>query len=222
MTSILAPIPFQWLARCDYKSTLLQLKHQASMLADTGHGEIIWTCEHHAVYTTGRRAMDNRIQHKLPAPLLITDRGGETTYHGPGQIMLYPIIHVRQRGLSVRQYIHILEQSAINLLASLGIQACRQTRMPGVWVPEGKIAAIGIRIARGVAYHGMALNICVDMSYFDAINPCGLGKKAANLQHDGTPKTDLSELALAWSRSLNACIDEAAESKHAILGSFTK
>jgi len=95
--------------------------------------------------------------------------------------MLYPIIHLRQHGIHVRQYIDMLEAATLMLLQKYHIHVHRREGKPGIWTEQGKIAAIGIRVSQGIAYHGMALNVNVDMRYFDAINPCGLGLKAVNM-----------------------------------------
>jgi lipoyl(octanoyl) transferase len=158
-----------------------KMREQAEAIASGTADELIWSCEHDPVYTTGQRGIDNRIQH-LDAPLLQTDRGGETTFHGPGQAMLYPLIDLRRRGLGVRVYVHKLEQSCIDLLQQeYGIDADRRCGLPGVWTEAGKIAALGIRIRNGIAYHGMALNNDVDLKWFAAIRPCGTTLPVTNL-----------------------------------------
>lgn len=176
------------------------LQARAAAVADGSAAEIIWTCEHEAVYTTGRRGIDNRLGGELPAPMIATDRGGEMTFHGPGQIMLYPVIDLRQRAMSVRDYVHLLEQSCIDLLAGLGVDADRRSGFPGVWLEKGKIAALGVRVTRGVAYHGMALNVDVDARWFAAIDPCGLGLPAISLARRITPPPSQG-LADCW----NSC-----------------
>ncbi|HKJ82713.1 MAG TPA: lipoyl(octanoyl) transferase LipB [Mariprofundaceae bacterium] len=149
------------------------MRGQAEAIAANDAEEVIWGCEHEPVYTTGQRGIDNRL-HRLDAPLVQTDRGGETTFHGPGQVMLYPFVHLRRRGLGVRTYVHHLEQACIDLLQQeYGIDAERRCGLPGVWTESGKIAALGIRIRSGIAYHGMALNADVEMKWFNAIRPCG-------------------------------------------------
>ena len=172
-------------------------------MATSEESEIIWSCEHEPVYTTGRRAIDNREQPTLPAPLVYTDRGGETTFHGTGQIMLYPIVHLKKRHITPKQYVSLLEQSAINLLAALGVTAERRCGLPGVWTKEGKIVAIGLRIRNGVAYHGMALNVNVDASWFSAINPCGTGKRSVNLCDYVASTHNLESIASQWGNQLN-------------------
>jgi len=187
----------KWLGRRDYSQQWKMLQHHAHELAQYRTDEMVFGCEHHAVYTTGKRAIDNRHSTRL-APLLMTDRGGETTFHGLGQVMFYPVIHLRQRGMSVRQYIETLENSAIQLLEHYGIAGHKCCGKPGVWTVKGKIVAIGIRVRNGVAYHGMALNVHVDMTYFDAINPCGLGLKAANMCDFQKQYPPLSDIFQTW------------------------
>jgi len=131
--------------------------------------------------------------------MIAVDRGGETTFHGPGQIMLYPVIHLRQRDITVREYVHLLEQSCIDLLTGMGVDADRRTGFPGVWLEQGKIAALGVRVTHGVVYHGMALNVNVDARWFAAIDPCGLGLPAISLTSRITPPS-LQELADRWNR----------------------
>jgi len=169
-----------WLGRQPYLPLWQRMQQRAADIAAGCGDEVIWTCEHEPVYTTGRRGIDNRVMHALPAPLIRIDRGGETTFHGPGQLLLYPVIHLRRRGIGVRDYVHMLEHSCIDLLAALDIDAGRRCGFPGVWVGAGKVAALGIRVSNGVAYHGMALNLDVDMHWFQAIKPCGLTLPAVN------------------------------------------
>jgi len=197
---------FEWLGVQPYEALLEKMQGYAALLATNKADEVIWACEHEPVYTTGKRAIDNRLDKALPAPLFITDRGGETTFHGCGQVMLYPIIHLRRRGLTVRQYIHLLEESAIQTLAQYDIKAERRCGLPGVWTDKGKIVAMGIRISQGVAYHGMAMNMAVDLAYFKAINPCGLGRNTVNMQDylDVLPLN--KQLAHVWSDSLKGLL----------------
>jgi len=196
-------LSFRWLGHQPYEPLWQQLQAHAAAVASGQGSETIWACEHAPVYTTGRRAVDNREQPTLPAPLIHTDRGGETTFHGPGQLMLYPLIHLKQRHISPRSYIHLLEQSCINLLAEWGLSAGRRSSLPGVWMDEGKIAAIGVRIREGVAYHGMALNVAVEPHWFAAINPCGTGLKSVNLQDYIKNSPEMSQLAERWQHHLS-------------------
>ena len=195
-------LDFVWLDRQGYMPMWERMRQRAEGVAEGTADEIVWSCEHDPVYTTGRRGIDNRVAEELPAVLVQTDRGGETTFHGPGQVMLYPIIHLRRRGLGIRDYVHQLEQSCIDLLADLGIVASRRDGFPGVWTEEGKIAALGVRVSRGVALHGMALNVDVESRWFAAIDPCGLGLPAVNLS-DILESPPLPELASDWHGNLD-------------------
>jgi len=192
-------ITMHWLARQSYLPLWQKMKRQAAHMAEEPKcAESIWLCEHDAVYTTGKRGCDNRVNPSLPAPFHVVDRGGETTFHGPGQIMLYPFLRLRQRGLGVRDYVQVLEESCIRLLADNGVTAYRRDGCPGVWLDDGKVAAMGVRVSRGISYHGMALNIQVDPAYFSAINPCGLGCAAVSLYQTDVATVDLPSLASAW------------------------
>ena len=193
---------FAWLGRQPYEPMWQRLQMRAADVASGQAAEIIWACEHEPVYTTGRRAVENRRQSELPAPLIHTDRGGETTFHGPGQLMLYPIIHLKQRHISPRSYVRLLEQSCIDLLAEWHLSAGRRPSLPGVWTKDGKIAAIGLRIRDGVAYHGMALNLAVKPHWFAAINPCGTGLRSINLQECIKDMPQPFPLAEQWQHHL--------------------
>jgi len=190
-------IESQWLARQPYESTWQMLQARVETVLAGRDQEIIFSCEHEPVYTTGKRGVDNRLHAKLPAPVVRSDRGGEMTFHGPGQLMLYPVIHLRQRGIGVKQYVHLLEQSCLDVLRQSGMHATRRDGFPGVWTERGKIAALGVRITRGVAYHGMALNMDVDTRWFAAINPCGLQTGAVSMSDFINP-LPLPTLAQHW------------------------
>jgi lipoyl(octanoyl) transferase len=134
----------------------------------------IWLAEHPAVYTLGSAT---RAQHlpraDLGIPLIKSDRGGQITFHGPGQILLYVLLDLQRRALSVRDLVELLESAVIDLLAEFGIRAHGNRAAPGVYVDGAKIAALGLRIKRGCCYHGLALNIDVALEPFALIDPCG-------------------------------------------------
>ncbi|OIO66102.1 MAG: lipoyl(octanoyl) transferase [Zetaproteobacteria bacterium CG1_02_49_23] len=197
---------YHWLGRQSYAPFLQNMQQRATAIAAAEAGELIWACEHEPVYTTGWRGIDNRSAAVLPAPWLATDRGGQTTFHGPGQLMLYPLISLRQRKISVRHYIAIFEQSVIDLLQQFNLTAYRRCGMAGVWTDEGKIAAIGMRVSNGVAYHGMALNVDADLQYFRVINPCGTGLKAVNLKSYVEVSDSMQQIAGRWQDIFQAAI----------------
>ncbi len=199
----------RWLGRRACLPLLDAMRAHAARVAAGGAGEEIWFCEHPPVYTTGRRGVDNRRAPELPALLVRTDRGGETTFHGPGQLLCYPILHLRRRGLGARAFVHLLEESCIRLLAEHGIAASRRCGFPGVWVGGAKIAALGVRIRRGVGYHGIALNVAVDAAWFAAIRPCGLDAAVADVRGLGVEPPDLPALAARWHVHWRALLAEA-------------
>ncbi|MDX1669138.1 MAG: lipoyl(octanoyl) transferase LipB, partial [Limnobacter sp.] len=150
----------------------------------------IWVCEHDPVFTLGLAGDPAHVLDKKNIPVVKTDRGGQVTYHGPGQVVVYPLIDLRRWGLKVKEYVHLLEQSAIDTLVSAGVDdAQRKPGAPGVYtgwnalkicrmpLEKGgelaKIAALGIKIRKGCAYHGLSLNVHMDLAPFKQINPCG-------------------------------------------------
>ncbi|TLS67250.1 lipoyl(octanoyl) transferase LipB [Mariprofundus erugo] len=196
---------WQWLGRQSYMPCWQRMQQRAAAVAEGVADEVIWSCEHEPVYTTGRRGVDNRTGSALPAPLLQVDRGGETTFHGPGQLLLYPVIDLRRRGIGVRDYVAMLEQSCMNLLADMGVDSGRRCGFPGVWIGSGKVAALGVRVTRGVAFHGMALNLAVESHWFTAINPCGLSLAAVNVgAYVSVPSMEV--MAGQWCRSFEALL----------------
>jgi len=128
----------------------------------------LWLVEHPPVYTLGQGAQDVAVGNGIP--VVRSDRGGEITYHGPGQIVLYALIDLARRGIKVKQFVALLEQSVIDLV---GPRAERKAGAPGVYVGGAKIAALGIRVTHGRSYHGLALNVDMDLAPFSAIDPCG-------------------------------------------------
>ena len=134
----------------------------------------IWLLQHPPVYTVGiagRTEHFPRVENHIP--VVRTDRGGQITYHGPGQVVAYLLLDMRRRGLSVRPLVRRMEQAVIDLLAELGVSAHGGEDAPGVYVGAAKIAALGLRIRNGCCYHGIALNVAMDLAPFHAIHPCG-------------------------------------------------
>ena len=145
----------------------------------------IWFTEHPPVFTLGLNASREHVLAAGDIPVVQIDRGGQVTYHGPGMLMIYPLIDLKRLGLGVRDLVTALEQSVIELTASYGIEARARPEAPGVYVADTKLASVGLRIRRGASYHGMALNVDVDLEPFLRINPCG---------YAGLAMTDLATL----------------------------
>jgi lipoyl(octanoyl) transferase len=181
-----APIAAQWLGRIGYREAWALQKELVAQRAQGETGDRLLVLEHAAVLTLGRQAND---QHVLASPrelrrrgieVIRVERGGEVTYHGPGQLVAYPIIRLADRGVLVRPLVAALEAAMIETCARLGVEAFRRDGHPGCWVegdrgrPHRKIGALGLRIERGVSYHGIALNIDPDLRDFELIDPCGI------------------------------------------------
>lgn len=158
-------------------------------------GDEIWFCEHPPVFTLGVKTEPSHILDPGNIPVEQSDRGGQVTYHGPGQLMIYPLVSLRRAGLGPRTLVCALEASMIDCAAAYGIEASRRPGAPGVYVAQAKLAAIGLRIRRGCSYHGMALNVCADLGPFLRINPCGFADlDAVNFAGLGGPES-LAEAA---------------------------
>ncbi|HEX4878784.1 MAG TPA: lipoyl(octanoyl) transferase LipB [Limnobacter sp.] len=159
----------------------------------------IWVCQHPPVYTLGLAGDPAHLLQRNNIPLVNTDRGGQITYHGPGQIVIYPLLDLRRYGLKVREYVQLLEQAIIDALVEVGVtDAQRKTDAPGVYTGRqgtlAKIAALGIKIRRGCAYHGLSLNVDMDLRPFQDINPCGYaGLETVDLSSIGV-KISLHEM----------------------------
>jgi len=161
------------LGRVDYAPTLQVMQQFTTDRTDDTPDEL-WLLEHPPVYTLGLAGKDEHLPRVANGiPVVHIDRGGQITYHGPGQVVVYLLLDMKRRGLSVRPLVRLMEQAVINLLAEHGINAVYRADAPGVYVNHAKIAALGLRIRRGCCYHGLALNVDMDLAPFRDINPCG-------------------------------------------------
>ena len=165
--TLVADIVLRRLGRADYLPTLEAMR-RFTRERDEGTADELLLLEHAPVYTLGQGAAPVRVANGIP--VIAADRGGEITYHGPGQVVLYTLIDLARRGMKVKPFVRLLEQAVIDLLGS---KAMRRPGAPGVYVDGAKVAALGIRVTRGRAYHGLALNVDMDLAPFSAIDPCG-------------------------------------------------
>lgn len=133
----------------------------------------LWVVEHPPVFTLGQAGSRDHVLAPGDIPVIHVDRGGQVTYHGPGQVVVYPLIDLRRRGLGIRSLVELLEESIIRVLDGYGIEAARKPGAPGVYVQGAKIAALGLRVRRGCTFHGLAFNVAMDLEPFQRINPCG-------------------------------------------------
>lgn len=147
---------------------------QAFTAARTGDTpDEIWLLQHAPVFTLGLAGKREHILCESAIPIIAIDRGGQVTYHGPGQLVAYLLLDLKRRGYGVRELVNRMEQAIIDLLADYGIPAERRAKAPGVYIAGAKIAALGLRIKHGMSYHGLALNVDMDLAPFSYINPCG-------------------------------------------------
>jgi lipoyl(octanoyl) transferase len=166
----------------------------------------IWLVEHPPVFTLGLAGRPEHVLAPGDIPVVKTDRGGQVTYHGPGQAIAYVLLDLRRLGFGARELVRRLEQSAIDVLAGYGVAGHRRAGMPGVYVDDAKIAAIGLRIARGCSYHGIALNVDLDLEPFARIDPCGYPGLAATRLADHGVRDKISAVQQQLAGTLEQCL----------------
>ena len=180
----------------------------------------LWLCEHPPTFTLGQAARAGHVHDAGPIPLVPTDRGGQVTYHGPGQPIVYALVDLRRRGLGVRATVEALEAAVVALLAVEGVAARGRPEAPGVYVGEAKIAALGLRVRRGRSYHGLAFNADVDLAPFDRIDPCGYpGLRVTSARELGIGRAAAAlaeDLLVRVARSLEAASRESGSRAPAV------
>lgn len=159
----------------------------------------LWLLQHEAVYTLGQAGDPQHVLAAGDIPIVKTDRGGQVTYHGPGQLVAYLLLDLRRHKLGVRQLVTLIEKSVINLLKNYSIDAAARPDAPGVYVAGEKIAALGLRIKKGCSYHGLSLNVAMDLEPFSRINPCGFEDLAVTSMQSLLPEQQL-EMATVQSQ----------------------
>lgn len=162
----------------------------------------LWCLEHPQVFTQGQAGKAEHILNPGDIPVVQVDRGGQVTYHGPGQLVIYLLIDLSRAKLGVRALVDHIEQAIVEVLADQGIEAAPRADAPGVYVGDAKIASLGLRVRRGCSFHGLALNIAMDMSPFARINPCGYAGMAMCQVTDFVPAANVDGFSLALSDAL--------------------
>ena len=162
-----------------YEEAATWQTRRAKEVVDGSQPEIVVLLEHIAVYTQGRRGGREHVLQELDAPIIDTDRGGDVTFHGPGQLVIWPILRLRERGIGIARYIRGLEETAVQTARAFGVEAGRVRGRPGVWIGNRKLASVGVRVQSGVSRHGLALNCDVDLKWFDGIRACGIADSSA-------------------------------------------
>jgi lipoyl(octanoyl) transferase len=158
---------------------------------ETETADEIWCLQHPPVYTLGLAGKQEHILDAGQTPVVKTDRGGQVTYHGPGQLVVYLLLDLRRRKIGIKDYVYLIEQSLIEYLQHNGLSAARMPGAPGVYIDGSKIAALGIRVRKGCCYHGLALNVNMDIAPFSGINPCGYPELEVVQLADFGPTPDL-------------------------------
>ncbi|MCR9222227.1 MAG: lipoyl(octanoyl) transferase LipB [Alphaproteobacteria bacterium] len=206
-----------------YEAALAEMEARAAAVRDEGAPELVWLLEHPPLYTAGTSARPQDLLAPDRFPVFKTGRGGQYTYHGPGQRVAYAVIDLKARGLDVRCYVDRLEDWAIRALARFAVRGERRAGRVGIWVDrsgpggrplrEDKIAAIGVRVRRWVAFHGLALNVEPDLAHFQGIVPCGIGQ-------EGLGVTSLVDLGIpATLQDADAALEDAFAE---VFGAFEK
>jgi lipoyl(octanoyl) transferase len=167
-----SPPAIKKLGLTDYEPVWQSMKLFTEQRSDTTIDEF-WVTEHYPVYTQGLNGRREHIINPGEIPVVQVDRGGQVTYHGPGQLVIYCLLDLTRLGLGIRQLVTAIEQSIVRLLDIYGIQAHARKDAPGVYVNEAKIAALGLRVRKGRCYHGLSLNLDMDLTPFSGIDPCG-------------------------------------------------
>lgn len=190
------------LGQMDYQNAWDKMRQFNEQRDNTSKDEI-WLIEHPPVFTLGLNGKTDHIHDAGNIPVIKCDRGGQVTYHGPGQLVTYVLMDLQRRHWGVKKLVSHLEQAVIDLLSEYAIDAQRKDQAPGVYVNGAKIAALGLRVRRGCSYHGLSLNVAMDLSPFGLINPCGYaGLESAQLS-DLSPGVDMNQVATQLITHLN-------------------
>ena len=198
------------LGRIEYGAALeIQNRHVEDLPAGTD-GEVLLLLEHEPVYTIGRTRDQSSLRDRLPHPAIETNRGGQATYHGPGQLVGYPILDLNKRGRDLHRYLRFLEEFLIRLCAAYGVEASRRDGLTGVWVGEKKIASLGVGVKRWIAMHGFALNVLESsLPAFHHITPCGIaGVEMTCLEKESAAPVSLEAVTRRATETFPALLEE--------------
>lgn len=182
------PVAVRWLGRQAYKPVWRAMQRLTDARGPET-GDELWLVEHDAVFTLGQAGKPEHVLAAGDIPVIPVDRGGQVTYHGPGQLVAYPLVDLRRLGIGVKALVERIEQAIIDTCAGYGVAVFRREGAPGVYTADGaKIAALGLRVRRGCSFHGLAFNVAMDLEPFQRINPCGYaGQPVTSLLDCGGP-----------------------------------
>ena len=197
------------LGRSDYLDTLARMR-AFTAARDIASADELWLTEHPPVYTLGLAGKREHVLEPQGTPVVQSDRGGQVTWHGPGQAVVYLLVDLKRRDLKVRELVHGIEAAVIETLLGLDVAGRRRAGMPGVYVDDAKIAALGLKVARGATYHGVSLNVDNDLAPFAGINPCGYaGLATTSLEALGV-RAGMPAVRAQLAHSLQAFIESHA------------
>lgn len=203
------PIHIKRLGLIDYQACY-QAMQDFTQARHSDTPDEIWLVQHPPVFTQGlngdAKHLLDLLQRPAKTPLIQTDRGGQITYHGPGQWIVYPLLNLKRRQLGVKALVHLLEQTGIQLLADYAISAEARADAPGLYVAGQKIASLGLKVKRQCSYHGLALNVAMDLTPFQHITPCGLAGMQMTQVRDHQPNADFTQVGEALITHLVAAL----------------
>ncbi|HEX4943659.1 MAG TPA: lipoyl(octanoyl) transferase LipB [Usitatibacteraceae bacterium] len=193
------------LGRAEYEPVWRAMQAFTTARDDSTPDEL-WFVEHPPVFTLGLAAKPEHVLDAGAIPVVRIDRGGQVTWHGPGQLVAYVLLDLKRAGYGVKELVRRLEQSVIDLLAGYGVTGARQAGMPGVYVNGAKIAAVGLRVSRGCSYHGISLNVDADLAAFSRINPCGYPGLASTRMADHGVRDSMEFVHARLADALEKCL----------------
>ncbi len=185
----------RYLQQADYQATWQQMMAFTDARDDTTPDEL-WLLEHPPVFTQGLAGKPEHVLNPRDIPVIQTDRGGQVTYHGPGQLVGYVLFDLRRLGIGIRHMVRLLEKTVVDTLAEYAITAAGREDAPGVYVDGAKICSIGLRVRKGCSYHGIALNVAMDLEPFSRINPCGFKQLQMTQMRNFSPEVSTQEVQL--------------------------
>ena len=201
------PLVTRWLGLITYEKGLELQEQLVEQMSAATSPEHLLLLEHEPVYTMGRSRDEASLgnEQQLPHPVYRTNRGGQATYHGPGQLVGYPLLDLNLRGRDLHRYLRFLEETLILILTEYGVQGCRREGLTGVWVEDRKVASIGIGVRRWISMHGFALNVGEQLPGFDAITPCGIeGVKMTSLSAEAGRRIKTEDVAASMASIFTA------------------
>ena len=213
MDDRLSTVIVQQMGLCDYEPVWQAMKNYTRQ-RDANSYDQLWLLQHHPVFTLGQAGrFEHIVADTQSIPLIKIDRGGQVTYHGPGQLIVYFLLDLKRRSLGVKQLVTLIETSVLQTLHHYAVPAQTRIKAPGVYVSDRKIASLGLKVSRGCSYHGLALNIAMDLRPFECINPCGYPGLQMTQVSDWVPAVQYEQVVQHWLHSVCDLLKVTARSQ---------